>query len=213
LANTYLSSGGDISAMLRTLYHSPEFWSTSAYRAKVKTPLEFVVSAVRASDAQLSNNYLRPIANELRTLGMPLYGCVPPTGYNWDASTWVSTGALVDRMNFALNLSANRVQGITTFWSPQSDTSAGTLLAPDAPNAEAEESRLESLIVSGGVSDSTRSAVMQQYQQQMSQSQQIASTQPMAARGPQRPQGASSLEKQDQLLAGLLIGSPEFQRR
>lgn len=213
LAKTYLSSGGDISAMLRTLYHSPEFWSTGNYRAKVKTPLEFVVSAVRASDAQLNNNNLRPIANELRTLGMPLYGCVPPTGYNWDASTWVSTGALVDRMNFALNLSANRVQGIATFWSPQSDTSAGTLLAPDAPNAEAEESRLESLIVSGGISDSTRSAVMQQYQQQISQSQQIASTQPMAARSPQRQQGASPLEKQDQLLAGLLIGSPEFQRR
>jgi uncharacterized protein (DUF1800 family) len=213
LANTYLSSGGDISAMLRTLYHSPEFWSTSAYRAKVKTPLEFVVSAVRASDAQVDN--LRPIANALRTLGMPLYGCVPPTGYNWEASTWVGTGALVDRMNFALNLSANRLQGITTFWSPQSDTSAGTLLATDAPSAEAEESRLESSIVSGGVSDSTRSAVMQQYQQQVAQNQQIASTQPIAAppHAPQRSQGGTSLEKQDQLLAGLLIGSPEFQRR
>ncbi len=119
MANTYLSSGGDISAVLRTLFHSPEFWSNSTYRAKVKTPLEFVVSAVRASSANIQN--LRPVANELRTLGMPLYGCVPPTGYNWQSSTWVSTGALVDRMNFALGLAANRLPGITTAWEPPDD--------------------------------------------------------------------------------------------
>ncbi|HEY6488407.1 MAG: DUF1800 domain-containing protein [Terracidiphilus sp.] len=211
LAKTYLSSGGDISAMLRTLYHAPEFWLTNVYRAKVKTPIEFVVSAVRASDAQIDN--LRPIANELRTLGMPLYGCVPPTGYDWQASTWVSTGALVDRMNFALNLAASRLPGITTTWSPQADSSAGTLLAADAPNAESEESRLEAQIVAGGVSDSTRSAVMQQFQQQSAQATQVASARPFAAQVLRQQQGPSPLERQDQLLAGLLIGSPEFQRR
>jgi uncharacterized protein (DUF1800 family) len=213
MAKTYLSSGGDISAVLRTLYHSPEFWSTSVYHAKVKTPIEFVVSAVRASDAQIDN--LRPIANELRTLGMPLYGCVPPTGYNWQASNWVSTGALVDRMNFALGLAANRLPGVTTSWSSQVDSSAGTMVATDAPSAESEESRLESLIVAGGISDSTRSAVLQQFQQQSAQNPEIASTQPIAApaRATFRPQNPSPLERQDQLLAGLLLGSPEFQRR
>ncbi|HSZ15712.1 MAG TPA: DUF1800 domain-containing protein [Terracidiphilus sp.] len=213
MAKTYLSSGGDISAVLRTLYHSPEFWSTTVYRAKVKTPIEFVVSAVRASDAQIDN--LRPIANELRTLGMPLYGCVPPTGYNWQSSAWVSTGALVDRMNFSLSLAANRLPGITASWSPQVDNTASSMLATDGPSAESEESRLESLIVAGGVSDSTRSAVMQQFQQQAAQNTQVASTQPIAAqaRAAFRAQGPSPLERQDQLLAGLLLGSPEFQRR
>jgi uncharacterized protein (DUF1800 family) len=214
MAKAYLASGGDISSVLRTLYRSPEFWSNSAYRAKVKTPLEFVVSAVRASDAQIDN--LRPIANELRTLGMPLYGCVPPTGYNWQASAWVSTGALVDRMNFALNLSANRLPGVTTSWNPQADTSGGTLVATDTPSAESEESRLESLIVAGGLSESTRSAVMQQFEQQSgAQTVQVASTQPIPAqaRPAFRQQGPSPLERQDQLLAGLLLGSPEFQRR
>lgn len=212
LAKTYLSSGGDIPAMLRTLYHAPEFWSTSVYRAKVKTPIEFVVSAVRASNAQVDN--LRPIANELRSLGMPLYGCVPPTGYNWQAATWVSTGALVDRMNFALNLASSRLPGITTVWSTPLDSSAGTMLATEGPSAESEEARLEALIVAGGVSNSTRSAVMQQFQQQSAQATQVASTQPFAVQArPTRQQGPSPLERQDQLLAGLLIGSPEFQRR
>jgi uncharacterized protein (DUF1800 family) len=211
MAKTYLSSGGDISAVLKTLYHSPEFWSTSVYRAKVKTPIEYVVSAVRASDAHIDN--LRPIANELRTLGMPLYGCVPPTGYNWKASDWVSTGALVDRMNFALGLAANRLPGITTSWSPRADDSAGTMLATDDVSAESEESRLESLLVAGGISDSTRSAVLQQFQQQSAQMQ-GASAQPISTQGRPAPRAqAATLERQDLLLAGLLLGSPEFQRR
>ncbi len=211
MAKTYLSSGGDISAVLKTLYHSPEFWSTSVYRAKVKTPIEYVVSAVRASDANIEN--LRPIANALRTLGMPLYGCVPPTGYNWKASDWVSTGALVDRMNFALGLAANRLPGITTSWNPQSDESAATMLATDDVSAESEESRLESLLVAGGVSDSTRSAVLQQFQQQNAQMQ-GPSAQPISTQNRPAPRAqAATLERQDQLLAGLLIGSPEFQRR
>jgi hypothetical protein len=146
---------------------------------------------------------------------MPLYGCVPPTGYNWQSSAWVSTGALVDRMNFSLSLAANRLPGITASWSPQVDNTASSMLATDGPSAESEESRLESLIVAGGVSDSTRSAVMQQFQQQAAQNTQVASTQPIAAqaRAAFRAQGPSPLERQDQLLAGLLLGSPEFQRR
>ena len=109
------SSGGDIPTVLKTLFHSPEFWAASDYRAKVKTPLEFVVCAVRASNADIEN--FQPLVNALRQMGMPLYGCVPPTGYKWDASDWVSTGALVDRMNFALSLAANRLPGITVEWA------------------------------------------------------------------------------------------------
>src|SRR6202034_2450682 len=151
MAKTYLSSGGDISAVLKTLYHSPEFWSTTVYRAKVKTPIEYVVSAVRATDSSIDN--LRPIANQLRTLGMPLYGCVPPTGYNWQASSWVSTGALVDRMNFALGLAANRLQGITTAWEPSDDDSPASVLTAQTQSPESEEARLESSLIAGGISE------------------------------------------------------------
>jgi uncharacterized protein (DUF1800 family) len=213
LAKTYMSSGGDITAMLRTLYRSPEFWSSSTYRAKVKTPIEFVVSAVRATNANTAN--LRPIAEALRQMGMPLYGCVPPTGYDWKASSWVSTGALVDRMNFALNLAANRLQGVTTDWKPQPDDPAQLAAVQNADPA-AEETRLEAMLVAGGVSDSTRAAVLDQFQKQMGPNNNSVVPQPVAAiaRAGQKPAANSvALERKDRLLAGLLIGSPEFQRR
>jgi uncharacterized protein (DUF1800 family) len=204
MARSYLSSGGDISVVMKTLFHSPEFWSAGDYRAKVKTPLEFVVSAVRASNAATDN--LQPIVNSLREMGMPLYGAIPPTGYNWQASTWVSTGALVNRMNFALRLAANRLPGISVSWPAQS--AAGTATTP-----QAEEQRLEPLLVAGGVSDSTRAAVLDQFAQQSAQSTAPARPIPAAARLNNLNQAAAALDRQDQLLAGLLLGSPEFQRR
>jgi uncharacterized protein (DUF1800 family) len=200
MAATYLSSGGDIAAVLKTMFRAPEFWSASVYRAKVKTPLEYVVSAARASNAEIAN--LRPLANALRNMGMPLYGAIPPTGYKWDAAEWVSTGALVNRMNFALSLAGNRMPGITTTWA--SATGAGT--------TQAEEARLESILTTGGVSESTRAAVLKQFE---AQSDDPGTAQRMAVAANGRPPRPAIMpqEKQDQLLAGLLMGSPEFQRR
>jgi uncharacterized protein (DUF1800 family) len=205
MAKSYLSSGGDISSVLRTMFHSPEFWSTDVYRAKVKTPLEYVLSAARGSNADITN--LRPLANALRDMGMPLYGAVPPTGYKWDAADWVSTGALVNRMNFALSLAANRLPGISTTWSPQA-VQEGNNTASAAPNAGSEEARLELLLVPGQVSETTRSAVMQQFAAQSAVPQNVAVSTDIRQRKTTNVQ-----ERQDQLLAGLLLGSPEFQRR
>ena len=78
MAKTYLASGGDIPAVLSTLFHSPEFWAANDYRAKVKTPLEYVVSAARASNAEIDN--MQPLMNALRQMGMPLYGCSAADG-------------------------------------------------------------------------------------------------------------------------------------
>ena len=214
MVRAYGSSGGDISEVLTALFHSPEFWSTSIYRAKVKTPLEYVVSAVRASNANIDN--LRPLANVLRQMGMPLYGCVPPSGYSWQSSAWVSTGALVDRMNFALALAANRLPGIKVTWSPQSDENSVSLVSDTASRTpEAQESRLESQLVPAGVSVATRSAVLQQFQQQSAQNSDPAAGRAISAgiRPVLRARATAPLERQDQLLAGLLLGSPEFQRR
>jgi uncharacterized protein (DUF1800 family) len=211
MAKTYLSSDGDISAVLKTLFHSPEFWSTSTYRAKVKTPLEFVVSAARASNASINN--LLPIENNLRQMGMPTYGAIPPTGYKWDAADWVSTGALVDRMNFALNLAASRLPGITVAWSPlpySSTEPAATNAVATTPTPETEEARLESLLIPDGVSNTTRTAALQQFAAQSAQNSVTPISTPMR---PNRAPSANELEREDQVLAGLLIGSPEFQRR
>lgn len=207
MAKAYLASGGDIAAVLKTMFHSPEFWTKTTYRAKVKTPLEFVVSAVRASDASIDN--LMPLANELRQLGMPLYGAVPPTGYKWDAADWVSTGALVDRMNFALSLAGNRLPGIAVGWTQLPDLGDASAAAAETPTPATEEARLEALLIPGGVSASTREAALQQFAQQ---SKNGAPAMVQTAARPVRPRPAV-VERQDELLAGLLIGSPEFQRR
>ena len=196
MANAYLKSDGDISTVLRTLYRSPEFWSQDAYRAKVKTPLEYVVSAVRASNADVTS--MQPLIGALHNMGMPLYGCIPPTGYKWDATDWVSTGALVNRMNFALALAANRLPGIRTEW-----TAAGA--GPGDSSPQSEEARLESALVDGGVSATTRSAVLEEFEKQRPRQGPMAVAMNETRNGP--------LERQDQVLAGLLLGSPEFQRR
>jgi uncharacterized protein (DUF1800 family) len=216
MAKSYLTSGGDISAMLRAMYHSPEFWAADVYRAKVKTPIEYVVSSARASGAQIDD--LKPIVKALEGMGMPLYGSVPPTGYNWQSSTWVSAGALVNRMNFALLLAANKFGGIPDGWAAQSgasvlpETALKTAAATEIPSAEAEEQRLGLRLVAGGVSESTRAAVMQQLQSQGGQAAD-GSAAPAMATVVNPARAAKELEKQDELLAGLLLGSPEFQRR
>src|SRR5207253_4170690 len=95
--------------VLRTMFRSPEFWAADAYRAKLKTPLEFVVSAVRASGADVQN--AQPLVGQLNRMGMPLYGMQPPTGYSMKAEAWVNSSALLNRMNFALQLASGRLPG------------------------------------------------------------------------------------------------------
>ena len=101
-AKKFLDTKGDLREVTRLIITSPEFFAADAYRAKVKTPLEFVVSAIRSSGATVVN--AQPLVATMRELGMPLYGCQPPTGYSMTADAWVNTGALLSRMNFAVQL-------------------------------------------------------------------------------------------------------------
>jgi uncharacterized protein (DUF1800 family) len=101
-AKTFLSTKGDIREVVRTIITSPEFFAADVRRAKVKTPLEFVASAARATGATIAN--AQPLVAAMQNLGMPLFGCQPPTGYAMTADAWVNTGALLNRMNFAVQL-------------------------------------------------------------------------------------------------------------
>jgi len=104
-AARFRETGGDIREVVRTILTSRELFAASAYRAKVKTPFEFVASAVRATGVDLRDGMA--LVQALRQLGMPLYMCQPPTGYSDKADAWVNTGALLNRMNFAVALSGN----------------------------------------------------------------------------------------------------------
>ena len=136
---------GDIREVVRTIITSPEFFDNSAYRAKVKTPFEFVVSAARVTGTNLSAAIAVVVA--LRELGMPLYGCQPPTGYADRAEAWVNTGALLNRMNFAVSLTEGRLGG----------GRRGNGATAAAPTQEAES--LIALSLAGDISAATRATV------------------------------------------------------
>jgi uncharacterized protein (DUF1800 family) len=224
MAKAFLASNGDIKTVLRTTFDSPEFWSPEVYRAKMKTPEEFAVSAVRASGAEVKNAI--PLVQSLEKLGMPLYGMQTPNGYSWMAETWVNTGDLVSRMNFALGLSSDRIPGVQTDWTRLlGETGAG--MAPVALKqgdaAAAKEAKLEMLLLGQAVSARTRSTVLQQFQNQGMQQQaerdfsiRANEFEPMAQvlnPAALRQQGRLPLDREAAMMAGLLLGSPEFQRR
>ncbi len=109
MAKSFQKSGGDIREVLRTMIYSPEFWSRDAYRAKVKTPYELVVSSVRALGTDVDTPM--PLVQWVGRIGEPMYRCQPPTGYSDKAETWVNSGALLNRLNFSLALAGNKVRG------------------------------------------------------------------------------------------------------
>jgi len=135
-AQRFRDTDGDIREVVRTIVTSPEFFAAASYRAKIKTPFEFVVSAVRAARVETVN--VLPFVQSLRDLGMPLYMCQPPTGYSDKAEAWVNTGALLNRMNFAVALTSGRMRGgrgqpsrVADRAQVSSDTIASAVMAGD----------------------------------------------------------------------------------
>jgi uncharacterized protein (DUF1800 family) len=189
MAASYLETGSDIRSLLRTMIYSPEFWSKEAYRAKVKTPFELVASTARALDADVSISL--PLDVWVGRMGEPLFLCQPPTGYSDKASTWVNTGALLNRLNFALAFAADKMPGTTVnLRSMFGDDAAG-----DPKMALA---RSIDLFLHGQIDASTR--------------------QTLEARlgDPQILQASLDdpiKQVNEALLAGLVLGTPEFQRR
>jgi len=158
-AATFRKTGGDIRAVVTTILTSPEFLAAETRSAKVKTPLEFVASAVRAAGADVTDG--RDLARRVGEMGMPLYMQQPPTGYKDTSEAWVSTSGLLARLNLALDLAAGRIRGV------------GVSAADLAP----------ARLVPAGLSESTRRTL----------------------------EGESGLDTAR--VAGLILGSPEFQRR
>ncbi len=187
MSKTFLKKNGDIREVLRTMFKSPEFWAPETYRAKVKTPFEFVVSAVRASGAQVDD--ARQLVGTLGNMGMPLYGMMPPTGYSMKAETWVNSSALLARMNFALGLGAGKVRGVAI---------DATQLAPSTADAEQALARMETSLLGGDISRQTHDTITKQLEDPKITQRQLDD--------PLRPPNLGAI-------AGLILGSPEFQKR
>jgi uncharacterized protein (DUF1800 family) len=104
-AKVFSRTDGDLREVMRAILTSHEFYAEASFRAKVKTPFEYVTSALRATNASITN--ARSFVNTIAAMGEPLYQCQPPTGYSDRANAWMNTGTLVSRLNFALGLAAN----------------------------------------------------------------------------------------------------------
>jgi uncharacterized protein (DUF1800 family) len=190
MAQTFLKKDGDIREVLKTMFSAPEFWSPETYRAKVKTPLEFVVSAVRATGADVSE--AMPLANQLQQMGMRPYSVQPPTGYSMKASTWVNSAALLDRMNFSMALTAGKIRGVTV----DLDHFPAASGAPTDPQGTL--AALEDSLLAGDVSKQTHDVISARLQEPKISRRKLDDS--------SRPPNTAAIE-------GLLLGSPEFQRR
>jgi uncharacterized protein (DUF1800 family) len=192
MSKTFVKSGGDIREVLRTMFHSPEFWAPESYNAKVKTPLEFVASSLRATQADVTDP--QPLIAVLNQMGMPLYGAQPPTGYSTKADTWVNSAALLARMNFALGLVNNRIYGNSFDLAKLTGDPAIQESQVDPYQAQI---KLEQVLLNGEVSAQTHRTIEEK----------LAAPQSVAGSAP-----APSTPNVN-VIAALLLGSPEFQRR
>ena len=222
MAKTYLKSDGDIRQVLRTMFTSPEFWSREAYRAKVKTPEEFVLSAVRATGGEVERPAI--VLNAMGQLGMPFFGCQTPNGYSWMAGAWVNSGDLLSRINIALALASHKLGTATDL------DALMKIKGPDAATTAQKEAKLEAVFLDGELNAQARQTVLQQADE-------LAAQGPIPLPGAEPPKpgakqpGAMPVraafvqvmdlatpipapaDKPAALVAGLLLGSPDFQKR
>jgi uncharacterized protein (DUF1800 family) len=173
MANTFTTTDGDLREVMHTMLAAPEFWAPEMFRSKVKSPLEMVVSAVRAVKGDVEN--AATMAGLMNQLGEPLYRKQEPTGYSNRGGDWMNSASLLARMNFASELAQQKVSGVKVdaaqFTGDPQQIERSLLLTAPSPEALAA--------IQAGLDD----------QKQLT----------TAQTGP--------------LVAGLTLGSPDFQRR
>ena len=189
MAKSFTSSGGDIRVVLKTMIYSPEFWSREAYRSKVKTPFELVASTSRALNAESTISL--PISQWVGRMGEPLYLCQPPTGYSDKAETWVNTGALLNRLNFALAFAGDKMGGATVDLNPMLGEEA-------SKDPSAALARSIQIFLDGQITPSTQATLEAR----------LKDPQILQARLDDPVKQVN-----EGLIVGLVLGTPEFQRR
>ena len=170
-AAAFEKTGGDIREVMRVILKSDEFLGPAFRAAKVKTPLEFVVSTVRVTGAEV--RHARDLAQRVSDMGMPLYLQLAPTGYKDTAEEWISTSSLLERMNFALDLAGGGIRGVR-------------LDAPRPGEPAASLDTVAARLLPGGLSENSKKTLEAE---------------------------ASRPGSEPTRVVGLVLGSPEFQRR
>ena len=228
-AAVFSKTDGDIRETMRCIVTSPEFFSRSAYRAKVKTPFEVVASGLRAMNAVPDTT--PRTAQLVGRLGQPIFGRQTPDGWPDRGDAWMNTGAILNRINFGLALAAGRLPGASLATWPYSNSLRGA-------SRTVQVDEIVSSILGGQVSPETRKILMSGDNPLLRAlpSGDSSGAEPMAPpredemappgraaervgkNGLPRPNAASPLARPVNLdglaqVLGLALGSPEFQRR
>lgn len=197
-ANTFRRTKGDIREVVRTIVTSPEFFSADAYRAKVKTPFELVVSTMRAMNAPADAT--PRTAQLVARLGQPIFGHQAPNGWPETGDAWMNTGAILNRINFGLAVASSRVPGVRLPQWPATSQLASL------PREQQVDGVIRELL-GGSASNDTRQVL-------------LTGTNPfLAARGSAsdtllaEAPGRRSAPNGFAQIVGLALGAPEFQRR
>lgn len=214
VAEAFTKSNGDIKSTLRAIFNDKEFWAPETYRAKIKTPMELAVSAIRTIGADTNSS--PAVLAMLNKLGEVPYGYQAPTGYPDTAEDWVNTGALLERLNFAVALAGNQIPGTRV-----------DLKRFDAADKTAIMNNALAIVLDNDVSPATRATLLKQVAQPLPEAKAPAEADDDdAVEVPNmRPQGQpGSRNRQARLLApsgnpdvfkvvSLVLGTPEFQRQ
>ncbi len=203
IAAAFQRSKGDIRTTLRAIFSDKEFFSPENYRAKVKTPFELAISSIRAIGAD--TNVSPAFIAMLNKLGEVPYGYQAPTGYPETAENWVNTGALLQRMNFAVAIASNRVPGTRVDLKDLRGGSRSKTL----DNAVAE-------ILNGEISTSTLDLLKKQIGQPLPDvnAGDDSDEDEMPTAGNRRARTLARTGDPEVFTAvSLVLGSPEFQRQ
>jgi uncharacterized protein (DUF1800 family) len=209
MASVFVTRAGDIRQVLLTMVESPEFWNPAALREKTKSPFELAMGAVRGLNGDIQQPM--PLFNWVTRMGEKKYYYQAPTGFPDRGTYWINTGSLLNRMNFGLALAAGRVPGVridllalNNGHEPESAIAAldiyGKLLLPERDLA-ATEKRLTPLLTDPGLAQRVNVAAGGEVKE------------PVVTRGfdpATMPAGDEAMLAQ---AVGILIGSPEYQRR
>ena len=217
VAKAFHDSKGDIKTTLRALFADKEFFAPENYRAKIKTPFEVLASAMRAVGADTNGLQIQVM---LQKMGEPLYGYQAPTGYPDTAEDWVNTGALLERLNFAVALASNRIPGTQVNLKKFESTDKTRIL---------DESI--SAVLDGEISPNTKAMLLKQLEQPLIEPKldtNFDSDDAMENQAMMPKQGGGGgrnrQNRQARLLApsgnpevfkvvGLILGTPDFQRQ
>jgi uncharacterized protein (DUF1800 family) len=202
-AAVFLKTDGSIRETLRAIVTSPEFFSPAAYRAKTRSPLEFVAASLRALNAETDGD--RPVLDFISRMGQPLFGRITPDGYSDRAEQWLSSGAMIARLNFASALATNRIKGTSVNYQK-------LFGGADESNKEAIAIKITQLIVPSDLSDASR-AVLDKVVRSDSPAPPPQPATLSAAYDPKAAQTPGAPVAYVSELVTLLIGSPEFQHR